>query len=283
MSLSHFTKEKALPVINDNQLEIEFILPSLMKSEKYFLEAINPFDVKFESTGMNSGSIHVDINIDDTTLLYRLQTWFEFVHNSGTTTNYKADTIGKIIIKEYDKSGLVLRVISCENVQIVEIANYGFSNTAKFIADYYLEEDIYSKPWVVAPAGKPIGKSGSQGSCGVQGHILAVGHQGPGWVKPMGPTGYCGGPGLIGFSNIDFGYHKDYIKKGVLGEISKIEEELNELKDAEKQNSKIMMMVELSDMYGAIEEYCIKQGITMDDLKSFSDITKRAFKNGHRK
>ena len=103
------------------------------------------------------------------------------------------------------------------------------------------------------------------------------GHQ-----DPTGPTGKCGGPGLVGFS-INYGYHKDYIPKGVLGETSKIEEELNELKDAEKQGSKIMMMIELSDMYGAIEEYAIKNGITMDDLKSFSDITKRAFKNGFRK
>lgn len=79
------------------------------------------------------------------------------------------------------------------------------------------------------------------------------------------------------------GYHLSQISKGVLGSISKIEEELNELKDAEKQGSKVMMMVELSDMYGAIEEYCLLQGLTMEDLKIFSDITKRAFKNGRRK
>ena len=78
------------------------------------------------------------------------------------------------------------------------------------------------------------------------------------------------------------GYHITNIKKGTLGEISKIEEELCELKDAEKQNCKIMMMVELSDLYGSIEEYCKKYDITMEDLKTFSDITKRAFKNDRR-
>lgn len=78
------------------------------------------------------------------------------------------------------------------------------------------------------------------------------------------------------------GYHITKIKKGKLGEISKIEEELSELKDAEKQNCKIMIMVELSDLYGSIEEYCKKHDITMKDLKTFSDITKRAFKNGRR-
>ena len=79
------------------------------------------------------------------------------------------------------------------------------------------------------------------------------------------------------------GYHLINIEKGIIGNISKIEEELNELKDAESQNSKIMIMVELSDLYGAIEAYCFKQGISMEDLKIFSDITKRAFKNGSRK
>lgn len=80
----------------------------------------------------------------------------------------------------------------------------------------------------------------------------------------------------------NIGYHLTDIKKGFLGEISKIEEELAELKDAEIQGSKIMMMVELSDLYGAIEEYCAKYNITMEDLKTFSDITKRAFRNGRR-
>lgn len=81
----------------------------------------------------------------------------------------------------------------------------------------------------------------------------------------------------------NIGYHLQEIPKGVLGEISKIEEELLELKDAEQQGSKIMIMVELSDLYGAIEEYCKKYNINIDDLKTFSNITKRAFKNGKRK
>lgn len=81
---------------------------------------------------------------------------------------------------------------------------------------------------------------------------------------------------------MSFGYHTTKIEKGLLGTTSKIQEELDELKDAEKQNSKIMIMVELSDLYGALEEYCIQQNITMQDLKIFSDITKRAFKNGRR-
>ena len=81
---------------------------------------------------------------------------------------------------------------------------------------------------------------------------------------------------------MDNGYHLQEIPKGILGTISKIEEEVLELKDAEAQSSKIMIMVELSDLYGAIEEYAKSFNISMDDLKNFSDITKRAFKNGRR-
>ncbi len=79
------------------------------------------------------------------------------------------------------------------------------------------------------------------------------------------------------------GYHLSYIPKGVLGEFSKIEEEFHEVKDSIKQNSKIMELVELSDLYGAIESYVIiKYNLNMVDLQIMSDITKRAFKNGHR-
>jgi NTP pyrophosphatase (non-canonical NTP hydrolase) len=81
----------------------------------------------------------------------------------------------------------------------------------------------------------------------------------------------------------NYGYHTIKIKKGELGELSKIQEELDELRDAEKQGSEIMISVELSDLYGAVEMYAEKHGLSMGDLKTFSDITKRAFKNGRRK
>lgn len=80
------------------------------------------------------------------------------------------------------------------------------------------------------------------------------------------------------------GYHITKIDKGILGEFSKIREELEEALDAQVQNCVIMELVELSDMYGAIEAYIQKRyNITMNDLKIMSDITKRAFKNGRRK
>ncbi len=80
------------------------------------------------------------------------------------------------------------------------------------------------------------------------------------------------------------GYHLKTIPRGELGEISKIREELCELEDAVEQESKIMALVELSDLIGSIELYLAKYhpGVTLSDLKQFSDITKRAFQNGRR-
>lgn len=80
------------------------------------------------------------------------------------------------------------------------------------------------------------------------------------------------------------GYHLTDIPKGVLGESSKILEEVLELIDAEKQGAKVMAAVELSDLYGAVSHYLANNmpGITMDDLARFSAITERAFVNGQR-
>ena len=46
-----------------------------------------------------------------------------------------------------------------------------------------------------------------------------------------------------------------------------------------------MQLVELSDIYGAIESYLQLHhpGITMSDLENMSNITKRAFNDGTRK
>lgn len=80
------------------------------------------------------------------------------------------------------------------------------------------------------------------------------------------------------------GYHISKINKGTLGDLSKIQEELDEAKDAENQQCKIMVALELSDMIGAIESYSNKHlGLTLNDLLKMNTITQRAFKNGRRK
>jgi len=80
------------------------------------------------------------------------------------------------------------------------------------------------------------------------------------------------------------GYHIREIKKGKFGDFSKVQEEWEELLDACEQNAKILELIELSDLYGAIEGYLnIKYGMTMDDIKKMSDMTSSAFKEGKRK
>ena len=79
------------------------------------------------------------------------------------------------------------------------------------------------------------------------------------------------------------GYHKVDIQKGVVGEFSKIREEFEELQDAESQECKGLIICELCDLVGAIEEYAKKYSMTLADLKQFSDMTKSAFLEGKRK
>lgn len=80
------------------------------------------------------------------------------------------------------------------------------------------------------------------------------------------------------------GYHLTKIKKGTLGEPSKIREECDEFIDATIQGVDVMALVELSDMIGAIVAYLEKYhpSVTVNDLIKMSTVTKRAFKNGNR-
>lgn len=81
------------------------------------------------------------------------------------------------------------------------------------------------------------------------------------------------------------GYHLTRIPKGKLGDISKIEEELLEMKDAEDQGCHIMVLQEMSDMVGAMMAYLFENipGIDIEDLVKMARVTKRAFENGERK
>lgn len=80
------------------------------------------------------------------------------------------------------------------------------------------------------------------------------------------------------------GYHLREIPRGIVGESSKILEEILELQDAESQECKVMALVELSDLIGAIALYLEKHHpeTSLEDLVVMSQITRRAFKNGHR-
>ena len=80
------------------------------------------------------------------------------------------------------------------------------------------------------------------------------------------------------------GYHKRKINKGKIGELSKVYEEIEEVKDAEEQGVEIMVLLELSDALGAIELYLEKHhpSLTLEDLKKMSKLTRNAFESGER-
>jgi hypothetical protein len=80
------------------------------------------------------------------------------------------------------------------------------------------------------------------------------------------------------------GYHKAEITKGKFGELSKIQEELDELKDAMDQDVKFMARIEIADLYGAIEGFLNKYfpGDDMLDVIKMSNLTKKAFQDGSR-
>lgn len=80
------------------------------------------------------------------------------------------------------------------------------------------------------------------------------------------------------------GYHIKNIEKGVVGELSKIYEEVQEIMDAEDQRSELMILIELSDLIGAVECYLEKHhsSLTLSDLIVMKDITKKVFKEGYR-
>ncbi len=78
------------------------------------------------------------------------------------------------------------------------------------------------------------------------------------------------------------GYHIHNIKKGVLGEFSKIEEEFYELNDAIGQSNSVLEICEMTDLIGAIAAYAKKYNLTLDDLVFFTKCTEEAFKEGKR-
>lgn len=80
------------------------------------------------------------------------------------------------------------------------------------------------------------------------------------------------------------GFHIKNIEKGILGDSSKILEEINELIDAENQDLKILVLWELSDVIGAINLYLLKHfpGISLQDLIKMSIKNSELFKEGVR-
>ncbi len=79
-------------------------------------------------------------------------------------------------------------------------------------------------------------------------------------------------------------YHQHEIPKGEVGEFSKIKEECLELEDAVGQKNKIMVLIELSDLIGAIKLYVASYygNISIKDLEKMADLTISCFEDGTR-
>lgn len=79
-------------------------------------------------------------------------------------------------------------------------------------------------------------------------------------------------------------YHTREIPKGEYGELSKIYEEVEELKDAEAQRNPILALCELADIVGAIEGYVRKHhNMGMLEVLKMTRLNEQAFKSGYRK
>jgi len=67
-------------------------------------------------------------------------------------------------------------------------------------------------------------------------------------------------------------FHKTKINKGIYGELSKIREELEEAYDAENQGQDLMLLIELSDIIGAVAGVAKKYGFSLEQLVKFSEL-----------
>jgi hypothetical protein len=80
--------------------------------------------------------------------------------------------------------------------------------------------------------------------------------------------------------------HKAKIAKREFGSIGKIEEEFLELMDAWEQNNRIMTLIELSDLVGAIQGFLENQfayTVNLNDVLKMKEATRSAFLSGERK
>jgi len=78
-------------------------------------------------------------------------------------------------------------------------------------------------------------------------------------------------------------YHTRHIPKGVYGELSKVFEEADELKDADEQGNPILVLNELADIVGAIDGFVNKyHGMDIEDVIKMMRLNEKAFKSGHR-
>ena len=64
--------------------------------------------------------------------------------------------------------------------------------------------------------------------------------------------------------------------------MSKVREELEELGDAIEQGVRIMALLEMADLYGALRALAAEYEVSMKDLEAMDNVTARAFEHGER-
>lgn len=119
------------------------------------------------------------------------------------------------------------------------------------------------------------------GSYGIRSHTFSADHEAQ-WVYGTG----------IALPRLTYviektrkkGYHNQIIPKASAGSFLKILEETEEAKDAYLTKNPIMLLVELADLYGALELFLERDfpNLKMNDIKTMHEVTKRAFQNGRR-
>lgn len=78
-------------------------------------------------------------------------------------------------------------------------------------------------------------------------------------------------------------YHTREIDRGEYGELSKIYEEVEEVKDAEFQTNPILVLCELADLIGAVDGYVKKHhNMSIEDVLKMAKLNQKAFEYGYR-
>ena len=70
-------------------------------------------------------------------------------------------------------------------------------------------------------------------------------------------------------------FHEKEIKKGISGQLSKIQEELDEAFEAEGRKQDLLLILELADIVGAVGLASEKYGISLDQLVTFAKLRRQ--------
>lgn len=147
--------EQATSVTLDLTPEISTAQQRFKYSTRVFMKTPEKTDTAFD--------IVFNVNVNDVGSMESwntLKAWYDLVWNSQNgSLHYKADIIGTVIVNQHDKKGLVLRRVTFQNVQITNISSAElkfdapdiWSATAKFVADYWIDEYIDNGMTIAPP------------------------------------------------------------------------------------------------------------------------------------